>query len=276
MSPMNSLKKISLLGTGISGDVWACLDSDGRIIAAKFFKQAREVAENEFMTGKSLSHPNILQPIDFFMLEGRPVMTMPFVEGRSVDNLSGFVSERTAWQLILDISSAMVYLYGKGLCHGDVKPSNILWDGKSFLLGDWGACCKLGGKVHEADLSSFQYCAPERNKTEKSDIWSLGASAFFLVMGTPVFGGMGGKAQKKDSDVPLMRKTLPELSECVKSCLAYCPEERPSAEDLAAIARKQIKRCESDVPIRPLKPSTQPSASDPYADFWPEAMIDTL
>jgi len=203
-------------------------------------------------------------------------MTMPLIEGRSVENLAGFVSERTAWQLIRDIASAMVYLYEKGLCHGDVQPSNILWDGKAFLLGDWGACQRLGDQHVEADLDSYQYCAPEKIRTEKSDIWSLGASVFFLVMGVPVFSGLGGKAQKKDSDVPLMRKAFPELSSCVKACLSYCPEDRPSAEELCNLAKEQLKRCESEFPVRPLKPSTQPSASDPHADFWPEPMIDSL
>ena len=272
---MKSFKKITLLGSGICGDVWACLDSGGQVLAVKFFKRDPRAAENEFRTGMSLSHPNILRPIEFGILEGTPVMTMPFLEGRSVENLAGFVSERIAWQLMRDIASVMVYLYGKGLCHGDIKPSNILWNGKDFLLGDWGACCRLGDKTLESDQSSFQYCPPEKNKTDKSDIWSLGASVFFLVMGSPVFSGLGGRAQKKESNVPLMRKSLPELSACIKACLSYFPEDRPSAADLVAIAEEQLKRCDSQRPVRQLKPYSQPSISDPHADFWPEVMIDT-
>jgi len=273
---MNSFKRITLLGSGISGDVWACLDSGRQVLAVKYFKQGREAAESEFRRGQSLSHPNIVQPLSFDIQDGVPVMTMPFLEGRSVENVAGFVTERTAWQLIRDIASALAYLDGEGLCHGDVKPSNILWDGKVFRLGDWGACFKRGEAPAEADRSSFRYAAPEKDRTEKSDIWSLGASVFFLVMGVPVFCGLGGKAQKKDSDIPLMRKSLPALSACVKSCLAYAPEERPSAVDLAALAGEQIRRCGSDVPVRPLKPFTQPVSSDPSAGFWPETMIDTL
>ena len=273
---MEKYKKISLLGAGLGGEVWECLAADGHIVAVKYFSQGKDAAEDEYNYGQEFSHPNIVHPISLFMQDSVPIMTMPYMEVRSVDNVAGFISEKTAWRLIRDIASALDYLHGKGVCHGDIKPSNILSDGESFLLGDLGSCFKLGEQPEIADRSSYQYVAPESSKTFKSDIWSLGASVFYMILGTPVFRGLGGKAQKKDSDVPLMRKSMPELSECVKACLAFSAGERPSAEELVRLAIQQLIRCEAATPVRPARPAERPSNADISSGFWPDKMIDTV
>ncbi|MBO4447102.1 MAG: protein kinase, partial [Bacteroidales bacterium] len=234
MTKIGEYNLLTLLGKGRGGQVWSALDKDGAVVALKIFN-AGVAARPEYDRGRELSHPNILSPLSFSTIGDVSVMAMPMCEGRSVDNAAGYFSEEAAWKLMLDIGSALAYLHSLGSCHGDVKPSNILREGNEFLLADFGA--GFGG-----DLSSYVFAAPEPVRTALSDIWSLGASVFNLVMGSQVFNGLGGRAQKKDSDLPFMRKSMPELSGLVMRCLSFDSSVRPFAAEIVRLAEENLKR----------------------------------
>jgi len=270
-------KLVNLLGKGLGGEVWAAVNKEG-VVALKQFSSgtSRDAAEAEYNRGVMLSHPNVLKPLSFLDSDGNYAMTMPLCDGRSADNAAGYFNEEMAWKLISDIGAALTYLHSKELCHGDVKPSNILRKGNSFLLADFGSCFETKTGQPAGDLSSYQYSAPEQTKTNKSDIWSLGATVFNLVMGVPVFNGLGGKAQKNESEIPFMRKSLPELSDFVRCCLAYDPSDRPSAARVVSLAGENLKRLSEEENARPLKTTAEASGEDEYDSFWPEIMTDSL
>ena len=114
------------------------------------------------------------------------------------------------------------------------------------------------------------------SKTEKSDIWSLGSSIFNLVMGTQVFSGLGGKAQRKESEIPYMRKSMPELSALVIRCLKYNPADRPTAKEVVTFAEEHLSRIKNIKKIRPLKTAPATPMKDEYDCFWPEEMRNAL
>lgn len=264
---MKTYKKLSPLGAGRNSEVWLALRSGGEPVAVKFFRDAA-AARDEFECGASLTHPCLLHPDSLTEEDGRMAMSMPYCEGRSADNLTGYLDEKSAWQLLRDVASALDYMHGKNLCHGDVTPSNIFWDGTSFILADFGSCAS-GCAGYE---DSVAYSAPEKRRTAGSDIWSLGATVFCLVLGTRVWGGLGGGAQHPDSPVPYLRRSMPELSALVRRCLAFHPQDRPSAKEIAGIASKEYDACVSAAAERPLREryGEAPSLS---ADFWPDQMI---
>lgn len=271
-------KLVTLLGKGQGGEVWSAVGKDGVVIALKLFAAAtpHENAKAEYDCGKSLGHPNIVTPLSFGMKDDGAFIVMPLYEGRSVDNAAGHFQEAMAWKLIYDISSALAYLHAERLCHGDVKPSNILRNGVNFLLADFGSCFEVKTGSPANDLSSYLFSAPEVIKTEKSDIWSLGATVFNLVMGSQVLNGLGGRSQREETEIPFMRKSMPELSAFVVECLLFHPSSRPSAKEVLLLAEDNLKRLSGQDRIRPIKKAAAITIQDEFDSFWPEIMKDAL
>ena len=277
-SSIAGYKLVTLLGKGQGGEVWSAVGKDGIVIALKLFaaETLPENAKSEYDRGKSLKHPNIVTPLSFDMIDDGAFIAMPLYAGRSVDNAAGHFPEAMAWNLIHDIGSALAYLHSESLCHGDVKPSNILRSGDRFLLADFGSCFEVKTGSPANDLSSYLFSAPERIKTEKSDIWSLGATVFNLVMGSQVLNGLGGRSQREETEIPFMRKSMPELSAFVVECLSFHSTSRPSAKDVQLLAEDNLKRLSGQNRIRPIKKVASITVQDEFESFWPEIMKDAL
>lgn len=268
---------VSLLGAGAGGEVWAAIGRDNAPAALKFFKGGTplDIVQREFDTGRRLDYGHIIRPRSLEIIDNEAIIALPYCEGRSIDNAAGFFTEKNAWKLLLDIGSALAFMHADGLCHGDVKPSNILREGENFFLSDFGSCFSPGGQSAPGDLSSYQYCAPETSRSEKSDIWSLGATVFYLVMGSMVFNGFGGKKQKRDSDIPIMRKSMPGLSALVSRCLSFEAAARPSAQEICREAKQAMNGC--IINTRPVKRIIHSlKQEDEFGVFWPEEMKDAL
>ena len=142
-------------------------------------------------------------------------------------------------------------------CHRDVKPSNIIAARRSGMddvakLLDFGLVLPRAGSptphlTGEGQvLGTPLFMAPEqvmsggRVVDERSDLYALGAVAYYLLTGRPPFDGEGGInvmiAQARDPVVPpsRVRADVPEdLERVVLRCLAKAPDERfPDAQSL--------------------------------------------
>lgn len=253
-------KMIKQIGFGFSGQVWLVLNKETGTLTAKklYVMAAGPEAINEYNTACKWRHPNLLHPISFSHADdGRPCIEMPYCSGRSVDDAAGFFSEKYAWQLLAEISDALACMHETGWVHSDVKPSNILWTGEKFMLADFGSCLPEGQVSDTDDPSSYRFAAPEGPRFGSSDVWSLGATVFNLVLGSYVFGGLGGSAMTAQTPVPVMKKTMPELSSLISRCLSYKPEDRPTAKEITEIARQNLT-----------------SLSKGKPDYWPDNMTD--
>ena len=188
------------------------------------------------------------------------------------------MKEETVWEILREMASALAALHQEQAGHFDVKPSNILYGKGHFWLTDFGSCRQLGSNPEKRELlsdddSSYRFDAPERirgTETLASDIWSLGATAFNLFMGCHVFNGMGGRSQHEGSPLPIMRKELPMLSNLVCRCLAFNPQERPSAQEIFDIADEYLKAYKESNKGRPRK--IKESDATKSADVWPDEM----
>lgn len=90
------------------------------------------------------------------------------------------VNQMATWMSC--ISSAVDYMHGQGVTHGDIKPQNILVSGSNIWLADFGTAeteeDKKGGRTSKALWTTPLYCAPETRRESTrgrpADIWSLG------------------------------------------------------------------------------------------------------
>jgi serine/threonine-protein kinase len=254
------------IGSGGMGDVYlaehqllkrACAV---KLIRASAGLDPRALArfEREVRITATLSHPNTVEIFDYGRTEdGTYYYVMEYLPGLSladlVEQYGPLPPERVIY-LLRQVCLALQEAHGAGLIHRDIKPSNIFaarrggQDDVAKLL-DFGLVRPIEA-VGSADLSAVgpvgtpAFMSPEQVMGEaevdaRSDIYSLGAVAYYLLSGRPPFqqrSGIGTLiAQVRDPVVRLseLRADIPaDLERVVLWCLAKQPVERPATVEL--------------------------------------------
>ena len=147
---------ISLLGKGAYGFVFNCENSQGYPFVFKFSRinlpqhvQDR-LAEEADIQGE-LSHPRIPEVIDFHKIKRQSILQMTRAPGIDLEKFShriGPLNAELVVNIAIQLSEILLYLRtskkhdnGKPYVHGDIKPSNVVYDesdGKVYLI-DWGS-----------------------------------------------------------------------------------------------------------------------------------------
>jgi serine/threonine-protein kinase len=264
------------IGAGAMGEVFrARHDMLQRWCAVKLLPRdvsERDVKrfEDEVRHTARLTHPNTVTIHDFGRTaDGQFYYAMELLEGQSLQQLvqrHGPQKQERVVHILRQLCGALAEAHGKGLIHRDIKPGNVILCrqggvGDVAKLLDFGLVKQLGEK-HEASESinllvgTPLYMSPEaigapQAVTAKSDLYALGAVAYFLLTGKPVFDGDSvvevcchhlhsePSLPSYEVDAPI----APELERIVLDCLAKNPLARPqSAAELAA----RLERCLDD------------------------------
>ena len=213
---------IEKLGYGGFSEVWKTRDLRSEVVVAlKIFtrmdKEGVTLCRNEFIKTHDLHHVNILRPFHFDIYNERPYLVMPFMSGGTAAKLVGKLTGKQTEMFIEQIGSALDYIHNRTnpIIHGDIKPDNILLDGEgNFLLTDFGISREFKQRLthtigahdyyEESGITPMAYRPPELYKYKdwvryglmpKSDIWSFGATLYYLVTGALPFNGEGGLGQ---------------------------------------------------------------------------------
>ena len=204
----------------------------------------------------SLDHPNILPIYEVSESEdGLPFFSMKFATGGSLrDAGSSLRSEpRKCVQLMAKVARAIEYAHGRGILHRDLKPGNILLDGRGEpLVSDFGLAKSLDANNDlTKSLTTFGtpgYIAPEQAEgapadlTPAADVYSLGAILFDLLTGRPPFLGSNALSvirQASERPAPKLRSLAHSRDRDLETICARCLERDPKARyqfagDLAA------------------------------------------
>jgi len=203
----------------------------------------------------SLDHPNILPIYEVSESEdGLPFFSMKFATGGSLRNVGPALrgQPRQCVQLMAKVARAVEYAHGQGILHRDLKPGNILLDGRGEpLVSDFGLAKWLdANKDLTKSLTAFGtpgYTAPEQAEgtattlTPAADVYSLGAILFELLAGCSPFVGSNALAvirQAAETPAPKLRSLSRSHDRDLETVCARCLERDPklryqSAGDLA-------------------------------------------
>ncbi|HXF65355.1 MAG TPA: protein kinase [Burkholderiales bacterium] len=210
--------------------------------------------EREVQLASQLTHPNTIEIYDYGRTqEGVFYYVMEYLEGETLDRLvaaQGAMPVGRVLHVLRQVCAALREAHGQGLVHRDIKPHNIMlcrrggeYDVVKML--DFGLVKDTGGRLSR-DITQFQkllgtplYMSPERIRNPgdadvRSDIYSVGAVAFYLVTGRELFEAASDHdltycilhtpARRASELVPGVPRRLDEL---IARCLAKERAERP-------------------------------------------------
>jgi len=234
----------------------------GRIVALKCIlahqgdsDQVLARFRREAETAARLDHPNIV-PIYHVgeTADGAPFFTMKYAANGSLLQARGPLRQepRQSALLMTKVARAVQYAHERSVLHRDLKPGNILLDGRGEpLVSDFGlARCDEVASITRS-LTSFGtpgYIAPEQadgpaaQLTPAADIYSLGAILFELLAGRLPFLGdnaLGVMKQSAEKPAPKLRTVAPHLDRDLETICARCLERDPSARYRSAEALAQ-------------------------------------
>ena len=190
-----------------------------------FIREARITA--------GINHPNIVQIYFVGEEDGNYYIAMELLEGRSLHEIikkEGPLDESRALWIMFQVVDALQTAYEKQMIHGDIKPMNIfITDTGTTKLVDFGLAKMANIETSEdskrAVWGSAYYISPERvgRKAEdfRSDIYSLGATMFHVLVGHPPFDAETSEklAQKrlneKAPDVHLLNPAISEKTSAI-------------------------------------------------------------
>ena len=203
-------RKLRPLGEGAVGDVYLCVDVEGRrLVVVKWLRaelceesQAgiRFRREAELMAGVSL--PGVIKVEEWGVDEaGRTWMAMEFVDGLPPSAVIGPGEGSLAYRFLEGVARSLDELHGLGVVHRDVKPDNVLL--RSSLQGwepviiDLGIAKWLEMATATATGSVFgtpYYMSPEQFRDTKhvgpaTDRYALAVMVFELLAGRRPFEG---------------------------------------------------------------------------------------
>ncbi|RME03292.1 MAG: hypothetical protein D6805_07050, partial [Planctomycetota bacterium] len=217
-------------------------------------------------------HPSIVQAYNIQLLGNKPYLFLEFFPGISLQDQPTPLPPHQIIQIAYQIAQALHFLHKKNYLHQDIKPSNILFNQNQAKITDLGLTCLQNqlttnlanfyqGKIHGTPL----YMAPEQwDQTQLgkyTDIYSFGATLFYLVAGHPPF-------QTNDAfQLYQMHKTSPptfpqkkhiltypqEFLNLILQCLQKSPSQRPTSFQYIS---KKLKKILQQLPNHPSTPKS--------------------
>lgn len=227
------------VGGGGMGVVFRALDTTlNRIVAVKVLLRQQSADEemlrrfkNEAQSAARLDHENIGRVHAVGDEDGWHYIVFEFIEGtnlREVIQESGPFDLPRTIDTTIQIADALEHAAQRDVVHRDIKPSNIIITpaGRARIV-DMGLA-RLHQPTGDQDLTvsgmtlgTFDYISPEqardpRSADTRSDLYSLGCTVFFMLVGRPPFadGTMVQKLLQQQHDAPpaidLLRPDVPQ------------------------------------------------------------------
>jgi eukaryotic-like serine/threonine-protein kinase len=226
--------------------------------------------EREVQMTSLLTSPHTVSIYDYGRTpDGLFYYAMEYLDGIDLDELvrrDGPMPAGRVVHVLRQVCEALGEAHRVGLIHRDVKPANILLSERGgrpdvAKVVDFGLVKSVAAAdgVTQEDMApgTPHYMSPEALRTPdrvdaRSDLYALGATAYFLLTAAPVFEGslpevfahQLGTAPKRPSD-RLGREVPASIEALVMSALAKSADDRPAS---AAAFAEALARCSGVAP----------------------------
>ncbi len=266
---IDGFRVVRLLGQGGMGRVYLAEQiSLKRMVALKVIRpdglpgdSVRRRFQTEAEAVARVNHPGIVQVFAVGEHNGLPYMVLEFVPGRTLKQmlgLKGALEPSQVLGIMTQVARALERANEAGIVHRDIKPENILVTRNGIAkVADFGlARLKTEGRgdLHITQdgtaLGTPIYMSPEQVGGKpvdiRSDIYSLGITAFHMLAGRPPFEGANAievalrHVQGGPPRLDALRPDIPPaLVALVHRAMARKPEDRPQTpgELLSDIAK---------------------------------------
>ena len=268
---MGPYRLMTRIGEGGMGVVHLAQGPDGRRVALKVLRphvvgdaEARERLAREVSSLRRVTSRRVAE-----ILDADPHGPTPYVVTRYVPGLSlyhhvaeeGPVAGRDLVHFATALAEALQAVHAVGVLHRDIKPTNVLMEGRSPVLIDFGlARVADDPRLTQTGflLGTPGYLAPEvlygDDATAASDVHAWAATVAFAATGRPPYGrgpamGVMDRVRRGEHDL----SGVPEgLVEVLSDCLQPEPLQRPALGEVRASLEGQ------QFPRRP----------DPARELW--------
>jgi len=249
---LGSYTLVQALGSGGMSNVFRAIhEESGNVVAVKVLP--RTLAKNatllqrfmrEAKSAEALDHSNIVAIYDRGFDQGRHYLVLEYVEGRDLHDrvrINGPLGVDEAVRFIREVAEGLRYAAGQGMIHRDIKPANLLMtpDGHAKII-DLGLALLLEDEDERVTrdgttVGTVDYMAPEqardsRQTSERSDIYSLGCTFYYLLTGSQPYpgGSLSDKLAKHyKAPIPDPREHRPDVSESLSLLIRRMMEKKP-------------------------------------------------
>ena len=202
---------------------------------------------SEFALMRRLHHPNVLRPYSFGVdaAHRRAFITMELMRGLTLDKLLCERPLGLPWHelkaIAVPLLDALAYVHGRGVLHGDMKPSNVMLSEDGVRLFDFGLGLALEGplknlpNLDRKHLNAWTpgYAAPELLAggplSAAADVYGVACVLYELASGKHPFGRLPA-TQARDVRLARLLRAPPNLPRrcwpALRTALAFDPRQR--------------------------------------------------
>lgn len=244
------------LGEGGMGVVHLARHRDGSRVALKVLRpqvvgddEARQRLAREVGSLRRVRNRWVAEIVDADPFGPVPFVATRYVPGLSLHDLvtqEGPVEGADLWWLARCLAEGIAAVHEAGVLHRDVKPSNVLMEGRTPVLIDFGlARVADDPKLTQTGwlLGTPGYLAPEvlygDEPTEAVDVHAWAATVAFAATGNPPFGrGPGMAVMDRTRRGQFDLSGVPdELAPVLAAALDPDPRRRPALDSISAWLR---------------------------------------